>query len=261
MPVVYSVPGMDRVTVREDFVYRTVDIPQGKLELKLDAYVPPGAAPGQRFPAVILISGGAVENPDWRRVGVYTSYGRLLAASGLVAINYQKRYQRGPEGIITGDEDTRALVEYVRQHAAELNIDPDRLAVWGFSAGGRLLAYPLRERPPYVRAVVCFYGTMQVSAESFPENLRSRAPDYSPLDQVSKPGKPLPAIFVGRAGLDFDTANATIDRFVQAALAQNANIEVMNHPDGRHAFDILEADDRSREIIRRAIEFLKASLK
>jgi hypothetical protein len=47
---------------------------------------------------------------------------------------------------------------------------------------------------------------------------------------------------------------------VQEALARNVSIEVMNHPQGRHGFDILDDNPRSREIIGRAIEFLKARL-
>ena len=32
-------------------------------------------------------------------------------------------------------------------------------------------------------------------------------------------------------------------------------IELLNHPDGVHAFDILTDDARTREIIKRAVEF------
>jgi hypothetical protein len=37
-------------------------------------------------------------------------------------------------------------------------------------------------------------------------------------------------------------------------------IEVMNHPTGRHGFDIIDSNERSREIIQRALEFLKTNL-
>ena len=50
------------------------------------------------------------------------------------------------------------------------------------------------------------------------------------------------------------------DRFVQEALARNAPIDVLNHPEGRHGFDILDDDDRSREVIARTLEFLRARL-
>jgi hypothetical protein len=36
-------------------------------------------------------------------------------------------------------------------------------------------------------------------------------------------------------------------------------LEVMTHPNGQHGFDILDSDDRSREIIARTIEVLRTS--
>ncbi len=54
--------------------------------------------------------------------------------------------------------------------------------------------------------------------------------------------------------------NAGIDRFVEQALAANACLDVLNHPTGRHGFDILDDDARSREIIARAVEFLRSRL-
>lgn len=54
--------------------------------------------------------------------------------------------------------------------------------------------------------------------------------------------------------------NAGIDRFVEQALAANACLDVLNHPTGRHGFDILDDNARSREIIARAVEFLRIRL-
>ena len=55
-------------------------------------------------------------------------------------------------------------------------------------------------------------------------------------------------------------SNSAIDRFARQALEANAALELINHPEGRHAFDILDDDARSREIIARTVEFLKAQL-
>ena len=70
----------------------------------------------------------------------------------------------------------------------------------------------------------------------------------------------MPPVLVARAGLDHPSLNATIDRFIAAALARNAPLEAMNHPDGRHGFDILDDDPRTREIAARTIEFLRTHL-
>jgi len=70
----------------------------------------------------------------------------------------------------------------------------------------------------------------------------------------------VPPLFVARAGQDNPGLNATIDRFVQEAVARNAPLELMTHPTGRHGFDVLDDDDRSREIIARTLDFLKHHL-
>jgi acetyl esterase/lipase len=269
MPAVYDVPGMDRVYVRRDIVYKTVDALGGKTDLKLDLYLPADPKKGQVFPAVILISGGGVEggDHDWRNAGVYKSYGRILAASGFAGIVFNKRYARGPAGTLNGVEDLRDQVGYIRQHAVELSLDKDRLAYWAFSAGGFLLAPVLNEAEPYSRAVICFYCVSDVEQDAWAgvqgvtdENRARARAAASSVEQIRKSGHPFPPIFVGRAGWDGPGLNNTIDKFIAEALAKNAMIEVMNHPTGRHGFDIIDSNERSREIIRRALEFLKTNL-
>ncbi len=261
MPIVYSVPGMDKVSVRRDIVYKTVDSAGAKLDLKMDVYVPAGAQPGQRFPAVLLISGGGADPAmDWRVAGVYQSYGRLLAASGMVGIPFTKRYQRGLEGVTQGESDLADLTRYVREHAAELNVNPDRLAVWAFSGGGFLLASALRDTPPYIRAILSFYAILDVNPQMTPPEELQRLSEHSPLAQLKRSGERVAPILIARAGLDNAGLNDGITRFVQEARTRHVAIEVLEHPQGRHGFDILDENDRSREIIARAIEFLKAHL-
>ena len=67
-------------------------------------------------------------------------------------------------------------------------------------------------------------------------------------------------LLIARAGLDNPWLNGTIDRFVQQALDVGASLDLMNHPAGRHSFDILDDDLRSREIIRRTLAFLRDCL-
>jgi dienelactone hydrolase len=67
-------------------------------------------------------------------------------------------------------------------------------------------------------------------------------------------------MLVVRAGRDHPLNNQAIDAFVAEALRQNAPIEVINYPEGRHAFDVLDATDQTRQIIRRTLEFLKTHL-
>jgi dienelactone hydrolase len=261
MPAVLTLPGMEAVTVQRDVVYKTVTA-GAPLELKADVYIPAGATAANRYPGVILVSGGGVEagpGADWRDAGVYVSYGRLLAASGFVGIPFSKRYQRGQEGITNGQSDLLDLIRYVREHAAELRVDPERLAVWSFSAGGMLLGVPLRDTPPYVRAIVSYYAVMD-APQSVPDDYRAFLNENTPLAMLRRNGARVAPVLVARAGLDNPGLNAGIDAFVREALAQGAEIQLLNHAQGRHGFDILDDNDRSREIIRATLEFLKARL-
>ena len=46
--------------------------------------------------------------------------------------------------------------------------------------------------------------------------------------------------------------------FVQLAIAKNAKIDFSNHSTGHHGFDLLDDNSRSREIIQRTLDFIRA---
>src|SRR5262249_16199339 len=142
--IVYSVPGMDRVEVSRGRVYRTA----GGESLGFDCYPPPGLPADAQRPAVVLIHGGPIAAgmapPDW---GIYRSYGELIAASGLVAVTFKHRFY-APDRLEGAAEDVATLLTYVRAHARDLRIDPDRPALAAFSAGRPWLRPPFR-RPKH----------------------------------------------------------------------------------------------------------------
>jgi len=126
-PIVYQVPGMDQVTVRRDLSYRV----DGATEVKMDVYLPPALERSARLPAVLFIHGGylpvGTSAKDW---GVYTSYGRLMAASGLIGVTFNHRYHGFDDpSLALSFADVADAIGYVRSHADDLHVDPDRL-VW-----------------------------------------------------------------------------------------------------------------------------------
>ena len=72
-------------------------------------------------------------------------------------------------------------------------------------------------------------------------------------------------MLVVRAGRDnIPTLNDALDRFVARALAANAPITVMNHPTGGHGFDSFDNkgdEERSKQIVRSSIEFMRTHLR
>ncbi len=128
----------------------------------MNIYSPAGLSGGARVPAVFFVHGGPIPATfmpptQW---GVFVSYGELAAASALVGVTFNHRlhaltdYRRS-------ESDVAAAIEYVRSHAAELNVDADRIALWYFSGGGPLMSPVLRDRPDYVRCSA-FYAFLDM---------------------------------------------------------------------------------------------------
>ena len=255
MRVVHTVPGMDRVRVRRGLGYRRL----GDLSLEMDVYAPAGSGVDVRLPAVILVHGGPIPSQarpkDW---AVFVSYGELLAASGLVAVTFNHRFNDGSQ-LAEAASDVAVAVDYVRSHADDLGIDAERLALWAFSGGGPFLSESLRSRPPFVRALVAFYAVMDLQVpppgggSGISDDTRR---DCSPLHHLATGTGSVPPILVARAGQDNPWLNASVDRFIQEGLARNVSLDVLTHPAGQHAFDILDDDQRSHEIIARTLAFL-----
>lgn len=256
MRVVFAVPGMDAADARRDLVYKTAD---GQ-PLAMDVYSPPG--PARPRPAVILVHGGPIPMLGARRMGVFVSYGELLAATGFVAVAFDHRFL-AHDRLEDAAQDVADLVQHVRGEAAGLGVDPDRLALWAFSGGGSFLAAPLRERPSYVRALVAYYAVLDLQ-EPAPGAESGLGPEvrraFSPLHALGEDARSAPPLLVARAGLDTPWLNDGVDRFVEGALAKGATLDLLNHAQGRHGFDILDDDDRSKHVIRRTIDFLRDHL-
>jgi acetyl esterase/lipase len=97
----------------------------------LDLYLP---AKGTRLPLIIHIHGGAFKMGS-KSDGVPTDY--LDQGYGVASINYRlSQHAKFPAQI----EDCKAAVRWLRAHAAEYRLDPERFAAWGSSAGGHLAA-------------------------------------------------------------------------------------------------------------------------
>jgi len=256
MRVVLTVPGMDAVSVKRDVAYKTVD---GQ-PLLMDVFSPAG--PPRARPAVILVHGGPIPKLGAKNMGVFVSYGELLAASGFVAVSFDHRFL-APTRLPDAAADLADAVAYVRQNAGSLGVDPNRLALWAFSGGGPFLAAPLRERPSWLRAVVAYYAVLDLQQP--PPGADSGIGDemrrtFSAILGLGDGAHSAPPLLVARAGLDNPWLNGGLDRFVEAAMSKGAMLDVLNHPEGRHGFDILDDDARTKQIIRRTLEFLRDQL-
>lgn len=98
----------------------------------LDVYLPAGA--DEKRPAILMIHGGA-----WRTgtKAHYRDAAVRMARSGWVAAAIN--YRLVPTGAYPrAVQDCVCALAYLRAHADEYGIDPERIAVTGYSAGGHL---------------------------------------------------------------------------------------------------------------------------
>jgi len=142
----------------------------------------------------------------------------------------------------------------VQSNSSKFNADPERMWIAAYSAGGPLATVALQDERGHVRCQLAIYPLVDVQGFGVRDEAKFALASY-----VGKPTfKPL---FIARAGRDaIPTLNERLDRFVASAIAANAPITLVNHPHGVHGFDVETNDARSREIIRAAVDFMKAHL-
>jgi acetyl esterase/lipase len=257
--VVYRLERMDEVKVHANLKYSDVDNPY----LMMDVYIPPDISLNDLRPIVVCIPGGAgaqYKPKDW---GIFQSWGRLIAAAGMVGLVFTHRLGYPKPFLLEAAADLKFAIEYIRASASSFNADPDRICLAAWSAGGALLAPAMRERPAFIRCLAAFYALLdcQQSATHTENESPASVMAFSPITCVPSDASSMIPMFVARAGGDEVPAiNDSIDRFVGAAIAANATITFMNHPSGEHGFDNQNDDHRSREIIQGAIAFMLANL-
>lgn len=130
-----AAPAMTDAPVKhEDRVYKTT--PQG--ELKLHFAFPVDWKASDKRPAVVFFFGGGWKAGSYLQFVAQSDY---FASRGMVAASADYRiesiHHTTPDKCV---EDAKSAVRYLRQHAAELGIDPNRVVAGGGSAGGHIAA-------------------------------------------------------------------------------------------------------------------------
>jgi len=117
------------------YVYKTI----GDRKLKLYVLSPEGHAATDKLPAVVFYHGGGWTGGG---PGQFCEHGKYLTKRGMVTVHVQYRLldRKSKEPPITCINDAKSAMRWVRAHADELGIDPERVAAGGGSAGGHLAA-------------------------------------------------------------------------------------------------------------------------
>jgi len=174
-------PDLSRMTVLRDVQY----VPGGQEQKKLDLYLPKEADPSGKRPLLVWIHGGAWQSGSKDRPPAlrFVDQGYAVAS-----INYRlSQHAIFPAQI----EDCKAAIRWLRANAGRYGYDPNRIGVWGASAGGHLVALlgttgdvkefdigPNTGVSSRVQAVCDFFGpTDFTKMSSFPSTMAHDAAD------------------------------------------------------------------------------------
>ena len=254
-PVVYTLPGMDRVTVRRGVEYRA----GAEGPLTLDLYYPAGLGARTVVPAVVFVSAGSDPGVQkalgcrFQELASTVSWATLVAASGIAGISYRT---------LDPAADIRAVLWHLRASGATLQIDGARIGLWA-SSGNVPLALSVLMEDPAITCAALLYGYMLDAEGStdvtdalktwgFHNPAAGRSIDALPENVP---------LFLARAGREhFPHLQDALDRFAVGALARNRPLTLVNHSTGRHAFDLLDPGVQSSALVRQLLAFLASHL-
>lgn len=218
------------------YIYREVD---GQ---KLNAYVfpPQGENPGKPTAAVLCFHGGGwvAGSAEWT-----AKEAKRFAALGLTAVTVDYRLSEGKITPIEALDDTRAAFRWLRRHAAEFNIDPKRVAGYGVSAGGQLVAaaatldFPgdgIDDTSSKPDLLLLWSPALDVAADGWFVKLlqgRASAADYSPLGHA---GASTPPTCIVNGDKDTLTSLSRAERFHDRMIQAGGVCELYVYPGVGH---------------------------
>jgi acetyl esterase/lipase len=220
----------------------------GDMDLHLDIYQPPSGT--EKKMAVIHLHGGGFTGGS--KAGVASS-SRAFAGLGYVSIASQYRLagqSKWPAQI----EDVKAAIRWTRANASRLNIDADKIAVAGYSAGGlmALVAAGTAERKDYegtggnagvsskVAACVAFYAATNATANLMPEGSDRSAIEAASAAATISPGF-APTIFLHGLGDMTIRPESSLD-FFQKLRSAGVKVDLHFFQGAPHAYEVNNAD-------------------
>jgi acetyl esterase len=215
----------------------------GDVAFRLHVFEPQGHRPTDRRPAIVFFFGGG-----WNggKPSQFYPHSAHLAAKGMVAIcaeyRVNKTHHTTPFVCV---QDGKSALRYVRSHAAELGIDPDKLAAGGGSAGGHVAAavatVPELNEPGEDTSVSCVPNALVLFNPVYDngptgyghDRVKEHWQDISPLHNI-RPGIPPAIVFLGTK--DRLIPVATAQDFQQKMLGAGSRSELKLYEGAEHGF-------------------------
>lgn len=264
------------ITIRD----AVADGPHGSIPIRVYAPSAGGVHPGFVWNHGGGFVGGDLDMPeaDW--------VSRSLAARGFVVVSVF--YRLAVEGVHfpVPSDDVVAAFRWVAGHAAELGIDPDRLAIGGASAGGdltagallrlrdeggplparALLAYPIvhPELPPFTDELAAAVERHSPEDPPFEPsavremNLNFAGDEATMADPYAFPGLAdptgLPPVFILNS--EVDTLRASGEAFAASLAAHGVTVLSLFEPDAQHGHLNRPGEPAARRSLERIVTWL-----
>ena len=236
----------DKLEPTQKIVYKTV----GDRSLNLHVFNPKDHHSSDTRAAYITFHGGGWVNRDARYFYPFADH---FTKKGFVGICVEYRLHNKDTGVSVFDcvKDARTAVRYVRSHAAELGIDPNKIIVSGGSAGAHLAAgtalfNDVNETnddlsiSPSPNVLVLYYPVIDTSVDGYGnEKIGNQWKALSPVDNVREH---LPPTLVLHGTTDTVTPYAGAKGFEQEMLKTGNQCQLISHDGGVHGYFIFDLE-------------------
>ncbi len=218
-------------------VYKTV----GDAKLTAHVFHPIPSSSEKLSPAILLFHGGGwvAGSPEWvyQAAQRYAQYGAVA-----IAVEYRLCDQKSVTPL-DSLADARDVLRWTRNNAADLGIDPSRIAAYGVSAGGQLAAALATiddtkqhgTLAPPMALVMISPAVSVIHDDWFQRILLDKAPvaDLSPDEHITKR---LPPTLIFHGAADTLVPIAGVRRYCERAKQQGSDCTIVEYPSVGHLF-------------------------
>lgn len=221
----------------QTLTYKTIE----DVELKLHLFNPQESKPDR--PAIVFFFGGGWNGGSPSQ---FYPHCRHLADLGMVAMSAEYRVKtRNNTTPFECVEDGKSALRWIRAHAKELGVDPDRIAAGGGSAGGHVAAavatvpgLNAKDDPEGVscvpNALVLFNPVYDNGPDGYGySRVKDRYQEISPMHNIRE-GIPPAIVFLGTKDSLIPVATATT--FQKKMQAVGSESELKLYQDEPHGF-------------------------
>jgi dienelactone hydrolase len=186
-------------------------------------------------PVVVFVN---VIGPSLRTWPGYVAWARLVTERGLASVLYEgtpyNSALTAPQNIAAQQATLDSLIAAVTARGRNVGIDGTNVVLWAASANTSLgTPAALGRDHPSIKGYVLYYGA----------------------GSVADPRLDVP-VFIGRAGLDNPGLNRDLDSLSRKLTRAGVALTVVNHPAGRHGFDLQDSTAVTADVIRQTLDFM-----